>query len=152
MVEHLLRKQKVVGSNPIGGFESFDPSTILKTFIYSNSTYMWYIINKKNNKQKMSKTTLHYTHPTGIALGITAGMVYSICALFVFLWPTQTVRFFSDWFHGIDIGSLFIAPQLTFGTFFNGLIKVIIFFYITGVIYGFVYNKCVAHCKRKGWI
>lgn len=100
----------------------------------------------------MEKTTIHYAHPTGFALGLTSGIIYALCAAVISIWPVQAVKFFSDWFHGIDLMRLFVPPQLTFGVFIRGLVEVMLFFYITGVVYGFVYNKCVAHCKRKGWI
>ena len=100
----------------------------------------------------MEKQTPHYAHPTGFALGITSGIVYTLCAVAVALWPVQTVRFFSYWFHGIDLSRIFVMPQLTFGIYFLRLVQVVLFFYITGLIYGWVYNKCVAHCKRMGWI
>jgi len=100
----------------------------------------------------MEKQTPHYAHPTGFALGLTAGIVYVICASLVWLWPAQTVRFFASWFHGIDLTRIAVAPQLTFGTFIIGLIGIVLFAYAVGLIYGWIYNKCVVHCKRMGWI
>ncbi len=100
----------------------------------------------------MEKTTPHYAHPTGFALAITSGILYSLCALAVALWPAQTVGFFSSWFHGIDLMQIFVMPRLTFGVFLRGLISVVLGAYVAGALYGFVYNKCVAHCKRMGWI
>ncbi len=100
----------------------------------------------------MEKTTCCYAHPTGLALSVTASIVYSVCAFFVAVMPGQTMKFFNDWFHGIDLSSLLTVKQITFGTFFRGLIEIAVFAYITGLIYGLAYNKCVAHCKKKGWI
>lgn len=99
----------------------------------------------------MEKTTPHYAHPTGLAAAITAGVVYTVCAAFVALWKTQAVRFFNDWFHGIDLSAL-PAPQLTWGAFLRGLVEVVLFFYLVGLLYGWTYNKCVDHCKKRGWI
>lgn len=100
----------------------------------------------------MDKNTPHYAHPTGFALGITAGILYIICALLVLAWPMQTVKFFSLWFHGIDLTRIAVLPQITIGMFLTGLIGIVLAGYLVGVLYSWVYNKCVVHCKRKGWI
>jgi len=100
----------------------------------------------------MKKETLHYAHPTGLALGLTAGLIYTLCAAFIAVAPTTALRFFSGWLHGIDLAKVFMPTLITLGGFFKGLLEVIIFFYIAGVIYGWLYNKCAAHCKRHGWI
>ena len=100
----------------------------------------------------MEKRILHYAHPTGFAAGLTAGAVYLLCAGFVSAFPTFAVSFFNDWFHSIDLSKIFVFPQITFGSLARGLVEIVLFFYVTGVIYGWVYNKCVNHCKRKGWI
>ena len=47
--------------------------------------------------------TIHYAHPTGFALGITAGIIYTVCAAAVAFWPMQTVKLFNSWFHGVDL-------------------------------------------------
>ncbi|MEK6809520.1 MAG: DUF5676 family membrane protein [Nanoarchaeota archaeon] len=100
----------------------------------------------------MKNETLHYAHPTGFALALTSGVVYSFCALAIRLWPEQTVRFFNDWFHGVDLSTIFTAKFLTFGVFLRGLVEIIIFAYLAGLLYAFIYNKCVAHCKKRSWI
>lgn len=100
----------------------------------------------------MAKQTLHYVHPTGLALGITSALLYTICAAAIKLWPTLTVGFFNSWFHGIDLMSIFNPVKLTWITFFKGLVSIVVAAYITGALYGWIYNKCVAHCKRKGWL
>ena len=100
----------------------------------------------------MKNETLHYAHPTGFALAFTSGIVYSLCALAVRLWPTQTLRFFNDWFHGVDLSSLINPKFLTFGVFIRGLVEIMLFAYLAGLLYALIYNKCVSHCKKKGWI
>ncbi len=94
----------------------------------------------------------HYVHPTGFALSITSGIVYVICAVMVGLWPIQTIRFFSDWFHGIDLTMIAKVPAITFGMFVRGLIEVMIFAYLAGALYAWLYQKCETHCKRMKWI
>jgi len=94
----------------------------------------------------------HYVHPTGAALSVTSGIVYTVCAVFVKLWPSQSIRFFSDWFHGIDLTRIAVIPQITVGNFLRGLIEVLIFAYLAGALYAWLYQKCEEHCKRKKWI
>ncbi len=94
----------------------------------------------------------HYVHPTGFAFGLTAGIVYSVCAFFVAVAPGMVVKFVNTWFHSIDLGPLMVAKQITFGTFFAGLVSVLVSAYVVGVLYALIYNACVDHCKRKKWI
>lgn len=101
----------------------------------------------KENPQKS-----HYVHPTGLAFALTGGLLYVICATFVALWPSGTISFFSKWFHGIDITEISASTQITLGNFAIGLAGVVVTAYLAGAFYAFAYNKCVAHCKKRGWI
>lgn len=96
--------------------------------------------------------TLHYAHPTGVALAVTSGVVYIICVIAVTLWPAQAVQFFADWFHAIDLTKLFVIPQITLLKFLRGLIGIMLFAYLAGAVYAWAYNACVAHCKKRRWI
>ena len=100
----------------------------------------------------MEKVIKHYPHPTGLALAITSGIVYTICAIAIWLWREQTVRFLTTWFHGIDLTKIISDTPITLGVFFIGLIGVMLSAYIFGFIYAWLYNKCTEHCKKKGWI
>ncbi|MFA4887577.1 MAG: DUF5676 family membrane protein [Candidatus Nanoarchaeia archaeon] len=100
----------------------------------------------------MKKETVHYIHPTGLALSITAGIVYTACAVLFWLFPSQTIIFFNNWSHGINLAQIATTKTLTLGGFFVGLLCVMIFTYIVGAFYAFIYNKCVIHCKNKGWL
>ena len=98
------------------------------------------------------KQTIHYAHPTGFALGLTSGVLYTVCAVAVSVWPLQTLRFFNSWMHAVDLTKVFMPPQITPISFLRGLISIIIAGYLTGVLFGWIYNKCVTHCTKKGWI
>ena len=101
-------------------------------------------------KKTTSDTTLHYVHPTGLAFGLTGGLVYVLSSAFVALWPTQAINVLSNWVHGIYLTN--VAPQITLGSFIIGLIGVIVAAYLVGAFYAWAYNKCVTHCKKRGWI
>ncbi len=93
-----------------------------------------------------------YAHPTAFALAITSGIVYAICAAFVGLWTKQAMSFFNDWFHGIDLSGLAVTPNITVASFFRGLVEVLVFAYIVGIIFVWTRQLCEHHCKKKGWI
>lgn len=99
----------------------------------------------------MEKTKVH-PHPMGVAVGLTAGIVYIICSAVVALWPIQSLRFFANWFHGIDLTKIAAPIQLTFNGFVIGLFSVVLFFYLIGLICALLYNICYAHCKKRDWI
>ena len=99
----------------------------------------------------MEKISVH-PHPIGVATGLTAGIVYTICAAAVAIWPKFTMSFFTNWLHGIDLTKISAPIQLTFGKFIIGLFSVVLFFYLIGLVYGLIYNACYAHCKKRKWI
>ena len=99
----------------------------------------------------MEKTNAH-PHLIGAAAGLTAGVVYTLCATVIALWPTQTLNFLNNWFHGIDLTKIAVSTQFTFGKFAAGLIGVLVTFYVIGLIYGIFYNMCYSHCEKRGWI
>ncbi|MBS3128099.1 hypothetical protein J4410_03055 [Candidatus Woesearchaeota archaeon] len=100
----------------------------------------------------MEKKVIHYVHPTGFALSITASMIYTLCALIITLWPISSFQFFNNWFHGIDLTKIAVSPQITLGSFVIGLLEIIVIMYIIGMLYAWLYNKCVDHCKKHRWI
>ena len=100
----------------------------------------------------MTKTTLHYVHPTGMALAATSGLLYTLCALVIARWPVPTLQFFNTWMHAIDLSRIYTPPQLTLGLYFQGLLGIMLTAYFVGAIYALLYNLCVAHCQKKKWI
>lgn len=94
----------------------------------------------------------HYVHPTGAALSVASGIIYAACAIYVKLWPMQAISFFNNWFHGIDLTQIAVIPEITAGSFIRGLISIMIFTYLAGALYAWLYQKCEEHCKRKKWI
>ena len=107
---------------------------------------------KRKRGKTMEKKTLHYVHPTGFALGVTSAILYTLCAAAVKLWPVRTISFVNNWFHGIDLMRIFDPTKLTWSAFFRGLISILVIAYLSGLLYAWLYNKCVDHCKKKRWI
>ena len=90
-----------------------------------------------------------YEHPAGLAAALLSGIVYIVCFLAVSLWPSISLWFFANWFHGIDMMKIAVMPKFNFGSFIIGLISIMAFFYLIGFTFVFIYNKCVMHCKKK---
>ena len=60
----------------------------------------------------------------GFAGAATFSVLYTACALAVFLFPDGTIGFFNAWFHGLDL-TLLKPPggrPLTLSQFFYGLV------------------------------
>ncbi len=92
-----------------------------------------------------------HSWPFAVAMTTTAGIAYIICAVFVILSPVKTINFFNNLFHGIDLTKI-IKPSLSFGSVITGFLELIIFIFLMALIFSFLYNLCLSHCIRKGWI
>ncbi len=93
-----------------------------------------------------------YLHPFALAAGLTSGIVYGVCAAAVWLWPRQTVGFFATWFHGVDLMRIAAPLQLTVSNFVLGLIGTVLFAYVVGLLFAWLYNRCYVHCRKRKWI
>lgn len=86
---------------------------------------------------------MHALNPlgTGLALALTAAIVYLLCTLAFFLWPSGTLAFFSAWFHGIDLSTLKgTSDALTIGRFIYGLCGIVVAALLVGVVYAWINN------------
>ena len=97
------------------------------------------------------KTNL-FVHSIGFALSITSGIIYTFCYIGVTLWPRQFMNILTDWVHSIDFSQISIQPTFSLVAFVRGLLEIMIFAYLTGIIFAAVYDMCVSHCKKIGWI
>lgn len=89
--------------------------------------------------------------PSALALGGTAGIIYIVCAAVVWAFPKGAVRFFSFWFHGIDLAKIATDGRFGPGAFLAGLASIMLFSAAVGALFALLYNACVRHCKRHGW-
>lgn len=90
--------------------------------------------------------------PAALALGMVSGVFYVLCAAAVWLWPAGSVKFFSYWFHGIDLAKIASAWQLGFGGFVIGLLSIVLVSMAFGALSAMFYNMCFRHCAKRGWI
>lgn len=100
----------------------------------------------------MMKGNLSCAHPTGFTLGLTLGIVYVVCVLLSVLWPESLLWLVSHWIHTVDFSKITVPYEFNFGGFLAGLIVTVLSGYVVGVLFGWIYNRCVHHCTNWGWI
>ncbi len=93
-----------------------------------------------------------FVHPIGLALAVTSGILYALCYLLVLIWPRQMINTANDWFHSIDLSQISVQPSFSALAFFRGLIEIILFAYLTGILFAVVYDMCVHHCNKMGLV
>lgn len=93
-----------------------------------------------------------FAHPIGLALAVTSGIIYTVCYVGVLIWPRQAMNILNDWFHTVDFSQISVQQTFSAISFFRGLIEIMAFMYLAGIIFVAVYNSCVDHCKKFGWI
>ncbi len=83
---------------------------------------------------KMTKTKkIVYT------TGIVTAVVYLICAFFVWIAPITTLKFFSSWFHALDLTK--IAATISLSSFIIGLASSVVSAMLVALLAIIVYNK-----------
>ncbi len=77
----------------------------------------------------------------GIAIASAAltGIWYIICFAIVAIFGNTSVKFFNLFFHGIDITSLATTVNIINGII--GLVVSVIFAYLCGYVFAFIYNR-----------
>ncbi|TAL58346.1 MAG: hypothetical protein EPN86_00270 [Nanoarchaeota archaeon] len=93
-----------------------------------------------------------FVHPVGLALAITSGIVYIVCYVGVLIWPRQAMNVLRDWIHTVDFSQISTQPSFSAISFIRGLVEIMVFMYLAGIIFALIYDMCVSHCKRLGWI
>jgi hypothetical protein len=87
----------------------------------------------------------------GLALAVTATILYVVCAAGFALAPDATLDFFNAWVHGVDLSVLKPgAKPFGWGTFLYGLVGVVIAAFLTGVIYAAAYNLLGSRTAARG--
>jgi hypothetical protein len=79
---------------------------------------------------------------TGAAFALTVAVLYVACLLAVWLAPGTVLVVFSTWVHGLNLEPLTTnAPPLVFSRALLGLLLISAYFFIAGVVYGFVRQR-----------
>ena len=92
-----------------------------------------------------------HSWPAVMAMSLTRGITYVVCALLVAISPSNAVSFFNVLFHGIDLSKI-MGKAITISSFFIGLIEAILITALLTLIFVTFYNLCLEHCIKRGWI
>jgi len=78
----------------------------------------------------------------GTALAVTVGIAYAACALVFWLWPDAAASYMNALFHGLDFRKLQSGPTIfSFGSFFYALAVTVVWAFVLGAIFGWVFNR-----------
>lgn len=91
-------------------------------------------------------------HPWAVAtaLAVALSIAYVLCALAFALWPEGTPAFFNAWLHDVDLTMLRpVARIFSWGVFAYGLVGLAASAFLTGAVFAFCYNHCVALFGRQ---
>ncbi len=78
---------------------------------------------------------------TGLALGITVGAFYSLCALAWFLAPDAFMAFMNNLFHGLDFSSLIESRPFTWSGFLSSLFILSVWTFFAGIFFAWIANR-----------
>ena len=76
----------------------------------------------------------------GLASAIMLGVLDILCSIMAVLLPVLYAKIFGLFFHAVAIDP---TKQITFGSFINGFILLIILAYISGWFFAWLYNRFV---------
>ena len=77
----------------------------------------------------------------GASLAGTVVVTYLLCALVVALAPGTAEAILALVAHSTDVDALFQPEQITFANVLGGTAAVAIYFFVTGVVFGWIYNR-----------
>lgn len=74
-----------------------------------------------------------------------AGAVYSVCALFVALWPGFSTKLMGWLFHLSNAEAVFGSMRVSFAGYVGGVAEVLIYSYAVSLIFVWIFNQSVEH-------
>jgi hypothetical protein len=78
---------------------------------------------------------------TGLTLGITVAVFYSLCTLVWFLAPDSFMTFMNNLFHGLDFSSLVQPRPFAWSGFLSSLFILSIWTFFAGVFFAWTANR-----------
>jgi len=78
-----------------------------------------------------------------LAAAATMGIIYLICAVFVFLWPDFALQLFGWLVHLVNVDKFTGDVNVTIFGFVLGLVQVLVYTYIGALIFVWLHNKFV---------
>lgn len=86
------------------------------------------------NSQKFSLST-----------AVSAGLIYSICTLFVALWPGFSTKLMGWLFHLTNPAAVFGSMRVSFAGYAGGFVEVVIYSYVVSLIFVWIFNRSIKH-------
>ncbi len=83
----------------------------------------------------------HSALRTGIALAITVGVFYALCALVWALAPGPFLGFLNNLFHGIDFSSMVKPQPFAWAKFLTVLLVLSVWALLAGVLFAWLLNR-----------
>ena len=78
---------------------------------------------------------------TGVALAITVGVFYALCALVWTLAPGPFLSFMNNLFHGMDFGSMVRTRPFAWPGFLTALLLLSTWALLAGVFFAWLLNR-----------
>lgn len=81
----------------------------------------------------------------GLSLSATVVVMYLVCALAVWVAPGTVESAITVVSHSLNLGPVFEqAPKITFVGVLEGTVAVAVYFFVTGTVFGWIYNRFAA--------
>lgn len=75
------------------------------------------------------------------AAAVGMGIVYLVCAAFVYLWPEFSLQLFGWLVHLVNVDKFAGDVAVTFGGFAAGLAQAVVYSYLGGWLFASLYNR-----------
>lgn len=72
-----------------------------------------------------------------------AGAVYSVCTLFVALWPGASTKLMGWLFHLANPEAVFGSMRVSLTGYLGALVEVVIYSYVVSLIFVWIFNQSV---------
>jgi len=76
-----------------------------------------------------------------LALSVTMGIIYAVCAIFVTLWPDFSLQLFGWLIHLVNVDKFAGDVQITVFGFIIGLLQAMVYTYIGALVFAWLHNK-----------
>ncbi len=74
-----------------------------------------------------------------------AGAIYSVCTLFVALFPGASIKLMGWLFHLSNATAVFGSTRVTFVGYVGALVEVVIYSYVVSLIFVWIFNQSIKH-------
>jgi len=76
-----------------------------------------------------------------LALSVTMGIIYAVCAIFVTLWPDFSLQLFGWLIHLVNVDKFAGDVQITVFGFIIGLLQAMVYSYVGALVFAWLHNK-----------